>query len=232
MRLVALALLLCACAPPPGASDVLEQALDGGCSCGKERWSIKTASDSGAPRISTVAGSTSISWLSSLSAPATLPETARIDPTELTSFQLVDVSLLQYKKEADCDYHLVLGDGTSTLIAEIADPGCVQPQSPLAGAIAQARAQFDGRHGPVPWSYTSSAETVTVTGVGFFDFKHGQTGVAPNGIELHPVTAICFGKGCSPAAPPAPPPSHGCASADAAPWLALLLLRRRRRATA
>jgi hypothetical protein len=26
-----------------------------------------------------------------------------------------------------------------------------------------------------------------VTGVAFFDFDHGQTGVAPNAIELHPV---------------------------------------------
>jgi hypothetical protein len=26
-----------------------------------------------------------------------------------------------------------------------------------------------------------------VTGVALFDFKHGQTGVAPNAIELHPV---------------------------------------------
>jgi hypothetical protein len=27
----------------------------------------------------------------------------------------------------------------------------------------------------------------TVTGVAFFDFLHGQSGVPPNGIELHPV---------------------------------------------
>jgi hypothetical protein len=26
-----------------------------------------------------------------------------------------------------------------------------------------------------------------VTGVAFFDFLHGQTGVAPNAIELHPI---------------------------------------------
>jgi hypothetical protein len=26
-----------------------------------------------------------------------------------------------------------------------------------------------------------------VTGVAFFDFDHGQTGVAPNANELHPV---------------------------------------------
>ncbi|MSQ21739.1 MAG: DUF3761 domain-containing protein [Dehalococcoidia bacterium] len=29
-----------------------------------------------------------------------------------------------------------------------------------------------------------------MTGVGFFDLIHGQRGVAPNGIELHPVLAI------------------------------------------
>jgi hypothetical protein len=34
---------------------------------------------------------------------------------------------------------------------------------------------------------------VTVTGVGFFDRVHGQTGVAlKNGIELHPILAIEF----------------------------------------
>ena len=26
-----------------------------------------------------------------------------------------------------------------------------------------------------------------ITGVAFFDFKHGQAGVTPNGIELHPI---------------------------------------------
>jgi hypothetical protein len=31
---------------------------------------------------------------------------------------------------------------------------------------------------------------VEVTGVGFFDFMHEQRGVAPNGIELHPVLDI------------------------------------------
>ena len=33
---------------------------------------------------------------------------------------------------------------------------------------------------------------VTVTGVGFFDVLHGQEGVAPNGIELHPILMIDF----------------------------------------
>jgi hypothetical protein len=29
-----------------------------------------------------------------------------------------------------------------------------------------------------------------VVGVAFFDFNHGQTGVAPNAIELHPVLSF------------------------------------------
>jgi len=33
---------------------------------------------------------------------------------------------------------------------------------------------------------------VWITGVGFFDYLHGQRGVAPNGIELHPVFYVEF----------------------------------------
>jgi hypothetical protein len=36
-------------------------------------------------------------------------------------------------------------------------------------------------------------ERGSIVGVGFFDVIHGQRGVAPNGIELHPVLGICFG---------------------------------------
>jgi hypothetical protein len=32
-----------------------------------------------------------------------------------------------------------------------------------------------------------SCARARVTGVAFFDFDHGQTGVAPNAIELHPM---------------------------------------------
>ena len=44
-------------------------------------------------------------------------------------------------------------------------------------------------------SFTQLHGTATITGVGFFDFKHGQTGVAPNAIELHPV--VGFSGACS-----------------------------------
>jgi len=33
---------------------------------------------------------------------------------------------------------------------------------------------------------TRVSGTAVINGVGFFDFHHGQRGVAPNAIELHP----------------------------------------------
>jgi hypothetical protein len=36
-------------------------------------------------------------------------------------------------------------------------------------------------------SFTHLRGKATITGVGFFDLRHGQAGQAPNGIELHPV---------------------------------------------
>ena len=42
----------------------------------------------------------------------------------------------------------------------------------------------------------------SVTGVAFFDFYHGQTGVAPNAIELHPILAFrCLTASSTPAPP-------------------------------
>src|SRR5262249_42885942 len=53
-----------------------------------------------------------------------------------------------------------------------------------------------------------SCARARVTGVAFFDFFHGQTGVAPNAIELHPILAYtCLGGGTSP--PPISPPRRG-----------------------
>jgi hypothetical protein len=45
-----------------------------------------------------------------------------------------------------------------------------------------------GTVSPSVWLYLGSS--VAITGVGFWDEQHGQTGIAPNGIELHPVLNI------------------------------------------
>jgi len=123
-------------------------------------------------------------------------------------------TLLRYKEESDSDYHLVIGDGQHTMIAEIPASYCVGATSPLAAGIKRARAQFTQRYHPSPDHFLYTHAKVQITGVGFFDFLHGQSGVAPNGIELHPVIDIQFGRNAHPPTRPSPgpppaPPGHG-----------------------
>jgi len=46
-----------------------------------------------------------------------------------------------------------------------------------------------------------------VTGVAFFDFEHGQTGVAPNAIELHPILGFRCLSGATANGPPTTEPA-------------------------
>ncbi|WP_407700246.1 putative Ig domain-containing protein [Streptomyces beihaiensis] len=166
-------------------------------SCGVERWSVKTGTDSDAGKIDlTSTTTTTIASLGAIAAPSSLPSDNRVQPTETTVFQ-VHATLDEYKLESDSDYHLVLDDGAGhTMVAEIPDPACVGSGSPLLSGIQKARGEFDATYTPTT-SFKTADVPVTVTGVGFFDYDHGQTGVAPNAIELHPVQDIRFGTGGS-----------------------------------
>ena len=124
-----------------------------------------------------------------IASPTNLPANNRIQPTETTIFQL-HATLTEYKLEPDSDYHLILSDGSgNTIISEMASPACVGSSSLLLSSIQNARSEFDARYITTS-SFQTANVPVTVTGVGFFDFLHGQTGVAPNGIELHPVLDV------------------------------------------
>lgn len=167
-----------------------QEAVNG--SCGVERWSVKTGTDADAGLINLQSTTpTTIASLIALPAPTTLPSNNRIQPTETTVFQ-ISATLVEYKLEADSDYHLVLSDASgNTMIAEIPSPDCVGSSSVLLSGIQNARSEFDAHYTPTS-SFQSANVPVTVTGVGFFDSLHGQTGVAPNGIELHAVLDIQF----------------------------------------
>jgi hypothetical protein len=161
--------------------------------CGVERWSIKTGTDSGAKRVNQKAvTATNIFHLRSLVPPSSIPLTSRVKPVETTEYQ-VPATLLRIKQEDDSDYHLVLSDsGGRTMIAEIPAPQCVASSSPFLPSITYVRRIFTERYHPgTDWQDVHDA--VTVRGVGFFDFLHGQSGVAPNGIELHPVLGMRWG---------------------------------------
>lgn len=165
-----------------------------GGACGTERWNIKTGTDPQAPGLSLEPTLTTIAALDAL--PAAGGGNSRESPTETTLYELRDVTLTELKIESDSDYHLVISDGTKTMIVEIPYPTCTSG-SPWTCFVTRARSEIDALY-----SVTSSpqhpARVVTVRGFGFFDVLHGQTGVAPNGIELHPTLQICFGQGCTP----------------------------------
>jgi hypothetical protein len=165
-----------------------------GGSCGSERWNIKTGTDSGAASISLVPQPNTIAALVAL--PAAGGGSSREHPTETTVWELKNVVLTELKSESVSDYHLVISDGTHTMIAEIPYMGCATG-SAWSCFISRARSEVDARFN-VSGSPQYPSQTITLRGVGFFDYAHGQNGVAPNAIELHPILEICFGQDCVP----------------------------------
>lgn len=178
--------------------------------CGVERWTVKVGSDMDVDLVNLGAHvPTTIATLAALPAPLSSDidlggpfANNRITPTETTVF-VIDATMTFYKKETDVDYHIVLDDGAGhTLISEIPNPACILAPSPLGSGrvlvpsplgagIAAAREKFDTRLSAQTF-FQNAGIPVRMTGVGFFDFEHGQTGVAPNAIELHPVIDISF----------------------------------------
>jgi hypothetical protein len=166
--------------------------------CGVERWQIKTGTDSDAGSVNlNVSTPNSIASLTALAKPSSIPPTSRIQPTE-TTLWLLNATLTEFKLEGDSDIHLVLVDETgNSMIAEIPDASCVGSGSPFASGISNARAQFTSQFTPGS-SFQTVNVPVQIIGIGMFDFLHGQTGVAPNGIELHPVLNIVFNSNSNP----------------------------------
>jgi hypothetical protein len=168
--------------------------------CGVEYWNVKTGTDADALAINlNNVISTTISDLRAIPMPfpplgarPTVNEAAtRVAPTEFTVFQIYG-TLTQYKLETDVDYHLVLQDeSNNTIIGEVPSPACVGPQSPFLAGVMNSRTKMDARLSPTS-GFKDANLPIQVTGVGFFDNIHGQTGVAPNGIELHAILDLNF----------------------------------------
>ena len=163
--------------------------------CGVERWSVKTGTDPDASKVNLNSSSnTTITSMRAAPAPSPIPSNNRVAPTETTVW-VINATLTEYKLENDSDYHLVIQDAAgNTMITEIPSPTCVGAGSPFLSGIQNARAEFNARF-TATTSFQTANIPVQVVGVGMFDFLHDQTGVAPNGIELHPVLDIIFNPG-------------------------------------
>ncbi len=157
--------------------------------CGTERWDVKTLVD--APSLATQRATiSSVAQLVGLPA----PRYSNAGPRSAQESQVVGVTawIVGYKLEADADWHVVIQDAAGqTMIVEFPDPAC-SPEE-VGPVFAKARAQFLALVPAVPTPRLrrlARPVPVSVAGVVFMDKIHGQTGVAPNGVELHPVTWI------------------------------------------
>ena len=163
-------------------------------SCGVWRWPVKTLSDNSRRDIRFRPLRTSVRRFRARSRPNVRfgrhgPRTGRV---EFHTWKL-RARPLQARLEDDGDIHLVISalkKPAKTMIVEFPDRSCVasafkRPQ------IARARRRFLNNCGRVSasrWSHLRGF--VTIIGVGFWDAIHGQRGVAPNGVELHPVLSF------------------------------------------
>lgn len=161
--------------------------------CGQERWPVKTLQD---PSVSDIHFTPQESTVHDLRVPQQPPNLRKINPAlrleQEKQVYTVNALLIGFKREGDSDYHLVLADPVDrakTMIAEIPAPACANKKYAVQ---FEAAAKFIEaiHHGSPKFYALPKPIAVTVTGVFFFDFIHGQTGVAPNGAELHPVLEI------------------------------------------
>lgn len=166
-----------------------------GSQCSGERWSVKTLSDRDRSRVSLEAVFATVEQLRGLAPPPDPPPDRRAPPVELTTY-VVKARVVGIEKMWDRDFHLVISaphDRSLTMITEFVDPDCAGvAHSPEVLRFKEARQAFVSLFG-VPSRYFTAEDAgqmVEVTGIGFFDRVHGETGQAPNGIELHPVLGL------------------------------------------
>jgi hypothetical protein len=209
-------------AVPPPTSAAAASTLDAargshGGTCGIERWDVKTGTDSAARSLDLAAPvAAGIDALRLLPAPTFLDVRTPRMAEERVVRELRDVRLVCVKHEDDRDDHLVVeersdpvvepGDDRGckrlhdapalrTMVVEVPDPVCVPDGHPWRDRIVAVRSLVDRETRPEERARRVN-RIVSLRGVSFFDVLHGQLGVAPNGVELHPVVSLCFGESC------------------------------------
>ena len=151
--------------------------------CGEQRWPVKTLADRDASLVDTIPTPTSVAELVAIPRPTTRCERdGRTGPVELTTF-LLRARLVRVLPQDDLDIHLVVRDldtDSLTLVTEVPDSTCV------------ADPRLGRKYNDVRRTLRSIPRDAVIefTGVGFFDYEHGQSGMADNGIEIHPLLSL------------------------------------------
>jgi hypothetical protein len=167
-------------------------------SCGVWRWDVKTLSDSHRKDVDFTPERIGINALRRKDPPSSLSiDTPRLNGIEKQVYR-VRAQVITATIEDDSDIHLVIAPRSNrgkTMIIEFPHPQCVD-SALKRPEMRRARRSMLHLCGPISSSsFTDLQGKVVIEGVGFWDEDHGQTGVAPNAIELHPV--LSFAGSCS-----------------------------------
>jgi hypothetical protein len=138
--------------------------------CGVERWAVKTLQDRPHLLRNRL---TTVKYLDTRRPPSYLPY-ARLPFEHHVFTVMADVTFV--REEADSDFHFILQERGYHMIAEAPATYCDHGAT-LHYRRLMARARRAAK----------TCARARVTGVAFFDYDHGQDGVAPNAIELHPI---------------------------------------------
>lgn len=161
--------------------------------CGTERWAVKTSADLDMAKVDMRPVEATVASLNTILAPSRAELDAKPDsrfPSELKVYR-VQGYLEGFKLEGDSDFHIVTADldnPKATMVSEMPSESCVPAN--LRNESAFLRASWQTRFGKATMKYKDFSKhkiKIEIVGIGFFDFIHGQTGVARNGFELHRV---------------------------------------------
>jgi hypothetical protein len=168
---------------------VIALLLAAGLACGAERRAVKMVTDHAPIDPRPIATTVEALAALPLATPVHGHEPRGVRPEEFHVYQ-VEAVIGFAKRETDQDAHIVLLDGLSTMIVESVHPRCaagsvVLPQ--IKAVRASILKAIGAKNVTTAALRRLKGKRVRVTGVFFADKLHGQTGVAVNGAELHPI---------------------------------------------
>lgn len=168
--------------------------------CGIERWKIKTLSDADTSFIDfTNIKKNTVHEQVSLTRSVGKLNTRRPSEEEV---YLIECFVIGFVKEKDHDIHIEVKDVNTaeTMVIELVNPDCLDAKNTSRyQQLKEVYEAFINKMGrpPSTFKYLTNPVLITITGVGFWDFLHGQKGMARNGREIHPVLSLTFSNSLS-----------------------------------
>jgi hypothetical protein len=161
--------------------------------CGGNLWRMKTFSDVRRRSVNLLPRDTTIGAILQRGTPRPTPRRRR------TPFQrqmwAVPAQITRYWREGN-ELRLQLFDHGSYMNAVVPAPDCLTAATRARAAITATWSMFMNRCGHATRNSQPLGAVVTVVGVGFWSQRRSRHGEAPNGAELHPVTALRPVAGC------------------------------------